>query len=113
MSAQREVDVVCKTKENICARLSLRAILRARSALFAQLSLAQIFPPAPKQINKKERILIINQAPRPPHVKNHRQKKKKFEIQFKAKQTEKKSCSAWKFLLVNTIVIFAQFAKQV
>ena len=78
MSAQREVDVVCKTKENICARLSLRAILRARSALFAQLSLAQIFPPAPKQINKKERILIINQAPRPPHVKPP-PKKKKFE----------------------------------
>jgi len=76
MSAQREVDVVCKTKENICARLSLRAILRARSALFAQLSLAQIFPPCPnKQINKKERILIINQAPRPPHVKPPPKKK--------------------------------------
>jgi hypothetical protein len=70
-------------------------------------------PLPPKQINKKERILIINQAPRPPHVKPP-PKKKKFEIQFKeSKQTEKKSCSAWKFLLVNTIVIFAQFAKQV
>jgi len=86
MSAQREVDVVCKTKENICARLSLRAILRARSALFAQLSLAQIFPPCPnKQINtKKERILIINQAPRPPHVKPP-PKKKKFENLIQSK----------------------------
>jgi len=78
MSAQREVDVVCKTKENICARLSLRAILRARSALFAQLSLAQIFP-LPKQINK--RILIINQAL--PHVKPPPKKKKFEKIQSK------------------------------
>lgn len=113
MSAQREVDVVCKTKENICARLSLRAILRARSALFAQLSLAQIFPPAPKTNKQKRKNFNNKSSPPVPPRKTTAKKKRNLKIQFKAKQTEKKSCSAWKFLLVNTIVIFAQFAKQV
>jgi hypothetical protein len=111
MSAQREVDVVCKTKENICARLSLRAILRARSALFAQLSLAQIFP-LPKT-NKQKRKNFNNKSSPPAPPRKTTAKKKRNLKKFKAKQTEKKSCSAWKFLLVNTIVIFAQFAKQV
>jgi len=92
MSAQREVDVVCKTKENICARLSLRAILRERSALFAQLSLAQIFP-LPKQINK--RILIINQAP----PRKTTAKKKRNLKKFKAKQTEKEAAQRGNFFL--------------
>jgi hypothetical protein len=73
MSAQREVDVVCKTKENICARLSLRAILRARSALFAQLFLAPNIPlPCP---NKQKNF---NNKSSPPPPKNHRKKKKEI-----------------------------------
>lgn len=81
MSAQREVDVVCKTKENICARLSLRAILRARSALFAQLSLAQIFP-LPKT-NKQKRKNFNNKSSPAPHVKPPPKKKKFEKIQSK------------------------------
>jgi len=83
MSAQREVDVVCKTKENICARLSLRAILRARSALFAQLSLAQIFP-LPKT-NKQKRKNFNNKSSPPPHVKPPPKKKKKKKKKIQSK----------------------------
>jgi len=94
MSAQREVDVVCKTKENICARLSLRAILRARRALFAQLSLAQIFP-LPKT-NKQKRKNFNNKSS-PPHVKPP--PKKRNLKKFKAKQTEKEAAQRGNFFL--------------
>lgn len=97
MSAQREVDVVCKTKENICARLSLRAILRARSALFAQLSLAQIFPPAPKT-NKQKRKNFNNKSSPAPHVKPPPKKKRNLK-KFKAKQTEKEAAQRGNFFL--------------
>jgi len=56
MFAQRVVDAVCKTKENISARLSLRAIrLRAPRYLSAQLrplAFLNITPPKKKQIIK-------------------------------------------------------------
>jgi len=100
MSAQREVDVVCKTKENICARLSLRAILRARSSLFAQLSLAQIFPPAPKQINKKERKNFNNKSspPAPPR-KTTAKKKRNLKINSKQNKLRKKAAQRGNFFL--------------
>lgn len=94
MSAQREVDVVCKTKENICARLSLRAILRARSALFAQLFLAQIFP-LPKT-NKQKRKNFNNKSSPP---RKTTAKKKRNLKKFKAKQTEKEAAQRGNFFL--------------
>jgi len=53
MFAQRVVDAVCKTKENISARLSLRAIrLRAPRYLSAQLRpLALLNIPPQKKTN--------------------------------------------------------------
>jgi hypothetical protein len=64
MSAQRVVDAVCKTKENICARLSLRcpwsasATQRYLSAQLRPLSSAlKISPPEKKTNNYSNQIL--------------------------------------------------------
>jgi len=55
--------------------------LRARSALFAQLSLAQIFP-LPKT-NKQKRKNFNNKSSPAPHVKPPPKKKKFEKIQSK------------------------------
>jgi len=99
MSAQREVDVVCKTKENICARLSLRAILRARSALFAQLSLAQIFPPAPTTNKQKRKNFNNKSSPPAPPRKTTAKKKRNLKINSKQNKLRKKAAQRGNFFL--------------
>jgi len=69
--------------------------LRARSALFAQLSLAQIFP-LPKT-NKQKRKNFNNKSSPPPHVKPP--PKKRNLKKFKAKQTEKEAAQRGNFFL--------------
>jgi len=86
MFAQRVVDAVCKTKENISARLSLRAPICVRIAC----SKAQLCSPqkalskySPKQISKKRKNFnnkLPLLPPFAPHVPPPKKKKLKKSI---------------------------------